>query len=130
MTVVAVAAIVALSVGCKETKSPTEPIPTGNIVGAWTGTYNGISHSCSTSAQASYQQTGSAVQGTMTVPCLAGQFPFTGTLQGNTLTGNAMWGDPEFYPVKGTLSGSTLEITIFNDSESGGSPMGQMHLHR
>jgi hypothetical protein len=66
----------------------------------------------------------------MTVPCLNGQYPFQffGDFQGNAFTGLAMWGDPEFYPLKGTLSGSSLEITIFN--ETGGTQMGQLHLHR
>jgi len=46
----------------------------------------------------------------------------------NVLTGTAMCCDPEFFPLKGTLSDSSLEITIFN--ETGETPTGQMHLHR
>jgi hypothetical protein len=107
-------------------------MPAGNIAGTWTGTYNGISNQCDSSALASLLQTGSTVQGTSTVPCLAGggRFLLNGTLLGNTLTGNAEWGDPEFYPVKGTLSGPTLDMTIFDDAGLAGTPMGQLHLHR
>lgn len=128
LAVVAAAALVLAS--CRDSVSPTEPAP--NIAVAWTGTYNGISNPCDSSAQASMQRTGSNFQGTMTVPCLNSGFPvfFSCTFQGNTLAGTALWGDPEFFPLKGTLSGSSLEITIFNDSESGGNPMGQLHLHR
>jgi hypothetical protein len=130
--VAAMAATTLLPAGCsKDSVSPTEPVPTvptDNIAGAWTGTYTGVSEPCSSSVQASFRQAGSTFNGTMTVSCLVGQFPISGTLQGNTLSGYALWGDPEFYPVKGTLSGSSLEITIF--LESGVNPMGELHLHR
>jgi len=126
-----------LLMGCNNS-SPTEPklvaatpAPTpAPSVWPWTGTYNGVSTRCDSAAQANFEQTGSKVEGRMLVTCLTGQygFYFSGDLQGTTFTGLAMWGDPEFYPLKGTLSGSTLELTIFN--ETGGTPMGQLHLHR
>ena len=115
-----------LLVGCNDS-SPTEPKVVASI--GWTGTFSGLSFPCDSSAQLSWQRADSD-KGTMTVPCLGGAVLFFGGFQGNTFTGTAMWGDPEFYPLKGTLSGSSLEITIFNDSESGGNPMGQLHLHR
>jgi hypothetical protein len=137
LAALAVAAL--LLVGCNDS-SPTEPklgaapTPAPTPAPMFTGTYNGISARCDSSAQANFQDTPSGssygLSGTMTVPCLNSQYPFGffGDFQGNTFTGFAMWGDPEFYPLKGTLSGSSLEITIFN--ETGGTQMGQLHLHR
>jgi hypothetical protein len=109
--------------------APPAP-PANNIAGTWTGTYDGISPTCHSSAEATFQQAGSNVNGTMTVPCLVGQFGFIGTFGANTFQGTAFWGDPEFFPLNGTLSGSSLEMTIFDDSDSGGKPMGQLHLRR
>ena len=133
LAVIAVAA--SLLVGCNNS-SPTEPKLGASIVGTWAGTYNDISARCDSNAQANFQDTPSenpnsyGLGGTMTVPCLNFQSPFGfyGDFQGNAFTGLAMWGDPELYPLKGTLSGSSLEITIFN--ETGGTQMGQLHLHR
>ena len=132
----AMAATAFLLAGCNDS-SPTEPKVVANanasLVGAWTGTFNGIDYHCDSSAQASFQETTPVVDrglsGTMSLPSCLGTFSFfDGYLQGNTFTGTAMWGDPEFYPLKGTLSGSSLEITIFNDT--GGTPLGQLHLHQ
>ncbi|HYT32969.1 MAG TPA: hypothetical protein VEO37_10275, partial [Thermoanaerobaculia bacterium] len=106
------------------------PTPSGSIAGTWTGTFDGISPACHSSAEATFQQAGSDVKGTMTVSCLARQFVLIGTFGANTFAGTALWGDPEFFPLNGTLSGSSLEMTIFDDSDSGGKPMGQLHLRR
>lgn len=125
-----------LLAGCNNS-SPTEPRFVGPaptpIAWAWTGTYNGVSSRCASSAQMDFEQTGSAIKGIMLVPCVQKYaVQFDGDLQGTTFTGLAMWGDPEFYPLKGSLSGSSLELTIFNELGSGqsGTPMGQLHLHR
>lgn len=118
--------------GCNDSASLTGPklVPIGKITGAWTGTYIGISPGCDSNAQLDWHQTDLRLDGTMIVPCLGGTFVVFGSFQGDTFTGTAMWGDPEFFPMKGTLSGSSLEITISNDSASGGTPIGQLHLHR
>jgi hypothetical protein len=137
LVLMAVAAL--LLAGCNdssltEPKLGAAPTPAPTPAPTFTGTYNGISARCDSSAQANFQDPPSgglyAQSGTMTVPCLNGQYPFQffGNFQGNAFTGLALWGDPEFYPLKGTLSGSSLEITIFNDT--GGTPLGQLHLHR
>jgi hypothetical protein len=132
-----------LLVGCSDS-TPTEPkvvatppsssAPTPTPAPMFAGTYNGISPRCDSSAQANWHQTDTGLSGTMTVPCLAGGYPFqfSGGVQGDAFTGWALWGDPEFYPLKGALSGSSLEITIFNDIDSNlsGTAMGQLHLHR
>jgi hypothetical protein len=130
-------AIALLLLGCNNS-SPTEPklaaaspaATPAPFVWTWTGTYNGFSTRCDSAAKADFKETGSKVEGTMLVPCLSGQygFQFFGDFQGTTFTGLALWGDPEFYPLKGTLSGSSFELTIFD--ESGGAPMGQLHLRR
>jgi hypothetical protein len=58
-------------------------------------------------------------------PCGLG-YPFAGTLQGNKLAGDLA--SPPFYgTAEGTLSGTTLEMTVSN---SYGYVMGQLHLHR
>jgi hypothetical protein len=129
----AMAAATILLAGCKDSASPTEPKmaatplpPGGNVAGAWIGTYH--DPGCDASAQASFEQTGSVVHGTLgaTGPCGVG-FEFNGTLQGNTLAGTVT--DDEFhsnFSAQGILSGSTLEITIVYSAADNG----QMHLHR
>ena len=131
-------------VGCNDS-SPTEPKltavstptatpPTGpTIAGTWTGTFTGISVPCNSSASVVFDSSGT-VPVKATVNCLAAD-PFQLSLSrgGNTLTGYALWGDPEFYPVTGTLTGSAMDLTIFNDTvdfpTGPTGPMGTMHLH-
>jgi hypothetical protein len=130
----ALAAAALLLAGCsKDSVSPTEPVPTGNIAGAWTGTFdtadpidcaaNGIS-------QASFQQNGSAVVGTLAVQSDCGfSVTFQGSLKGNALSGAITGGG--FYSgsaASGYLSGASLEIGVENSF--GLIPGGQMHLHR
>ena len=68
--------------------------PPGNIAGAWTGTYNGISNRCNTDAQARFEQTGSAVSGELRTTGSCGlAVGFSGTLQGNTLAGSVTDGE-------------------------------------
>jgi hypothetical protein len=131
----AVAAATLVLAGCNETKSPTEPIPTGNIAGEWTGRFDPsdyIDCDSNVSARASFQQDGSAVAGTLTVDkngCGFTAVTFRGTLRGNALAGTVV-GDPfsSGSGANGLLSGSTLEISVFNSS--GLIPGGEMHLHR
>lgn len=109
---------IALLTGCKDSKSFTEPIPLGNIAGAWTGTYSPAAVTeCSVSpAQASFQQDGSAVTGTLswTGDCGIIQVTLKGTLNGNKLSGDLL-GDPfDGLTAAGTLSGTTLTITLIS----------------
>lgn len=115
-----------------QTATPTPVPPAGDVSGAWVGTFSVDNiEFCVASgipASATFTQTGSTVTGVLnapTAPCFAlVNRAFSGTLQGNTLTGS----DGGFGTVRGTLSGSTLEIGLgFNgnfDTE------GQLHLHR
>jgi hypothetical protein len=133
MTVIAGATL--LLAGCsKDSVSPTEPIPTGNIAGAWTGTFDTASptecHS-NVPAQASFQQDGSVVVGSFATEgdCGFSGVTFQGSLKGNTLAGTVAGGG--FYSgsrANGFLSGATLEVTVVNGF--GIIPGGQMHLHR
>jgi hypothetical protein len=115
------------------TLAPILPPTALNIAGAWTGTYNSNDDiDCDTSlslpAQASFQQNGSTVVGTLkaTGPC-GPDYRFQGTLLGNALSGG-IDAAPIFYgSARGTLSGATLEITLANGY---GYIMGQLHLHR
>jgi virginiamycin B lyase len=102
--------------------------PADDISGSWTGTYNGISYRCDTSALASFQQNGSNVVGMLTAtgPC-GDAFFFRGTVQGNTLDGDVTDNDTFVGHAHGTLSGSTLEITFDNGA---GFIVSQLHLHR
>ncbi len=103
----------------------SEAPPSGGISGAWTGTYNGISYQCDSDARASFNQSGS---GTLTTTGSCGEtFYIDSTLQGNTLAGTITDRDTLLGRVLGTLSGSTLEITIDNGS---GFTIAQVHLHR
>jgi hypothetical protein len=110
------------------TPSPTPLPPSGSVAGAWIGTYHGVSFTCDTSAQASFEQTGGAVLGTLTATGSCGDvWHFSGALQGNTLAGSITDYDTLVVVAHGILSGSTLEITIDNGS---GLTVAQAHLHR
>jgi hypothetical protein len=110
----------------------------GNIAGLWTGTWNHSSNpSCDPSsivpgipAQAAFEQKGSIVRGTLStafVPCGWGVVTYQSTLQGNTLEGSVRDDDGFEFPAHGTLSFSSLEITIDN---GGGYIIGRLKLHR
>ncbi len=144
----AMAAATLLLAGCKEGASPTEPKlagnaagnpagnPAGNIAGPWTGTYSSTdSIECDTnivySAQATLWQNGSDVGGTVTATgdpkgCPCGNLTFAGTLKGNALEGTINFSTFS-WDVRGTLSGSTLDVALVNTF---GTIFGQMHLHR
>lgn len=136
----ATAVTVALMAGCEDSASPTSPAGppmTGNVAGSWAGTY---SHndldSCdvrSLPAQATFEQDGSMVRGALSTasdPCGLQPLTFTGTIQGNQLAGKAFQGGIEtFGTVRGTLSGSALEIAI-GVNNFGYASLGQMYLHR
>ena len=124
---------------CSDSHSPTAPTtqtpapPGGDISGAWAGTYrtNDI-YDCDPNqvlaAQATFQQNGSNVTGTLTAngPCGLG-YRFTGTLQGNSLSGDisaAGFGGGTAY---GTLAGGSLTMNAFNMYNTN---MGQLQLHR
>jgi virginiamycin B lyase len=113
--------------------SSCAPGSPGSIEGVWTGTYNnlGYDEGCDPSvnypAQATFQQDGAAVRGTVSSAgsCSLdtyGTWAFTGTLPGNTLSGSILSTSNFQFNVLGTLTGSTLEIQIVS--------VGQMHLHR
>ena len=133
-------ALVAVA-GCGEVKSPVEPVaarftpaPTPIPPKTWTGTFGGVSVACTSSARVTFDSTGALpVQADMA--CVNAGYPIFLSLKrsGDALTGYALWGDPEFYPVTGTLTDSAMDITIFNDTtdfpNGPTGPMGQMHLH-
>jgi hypothetical protein len=127
--------------GCDTIPSPTEaaaprytPGPAPAPPRTWTGTFTGISVPCNSSATA-YFPDGGTLPTQATVSCLTGNYGFflQLTRQGNALTGYAMWGDPEFYPITGTMTDSAMDLTIFNDTvdipTGPTGPMGTMHLH-
>jgi len=132
--VVAGAAIVAFLAGCQETTSPIEPIPTGNVAGEWTGKFDSadpIDCDNEVPAQASFQQDGSAVVGTIATESVCGfrGVTFQGTLKGNHLSGTVTGGGfASGSGANGYLSEASLELAVFNSS--GYIPGGQMHLHR
>jgi hypothetical protein len=136
-----VAALAVLLAGCDST--PTEPSrsvahpttvpPTGNIAGTWKGTLGyPFLHDCEGSvsfAQATFEQNGSAVRGTLSAPA-ALCFPlearaFTGTIEGNVLVGSI----GTFGSVQGVLRGETLEIGLGINS-GGWASEGVLYLHR
>ena len=137
------AVVAPLLAGCNDS-SPTEPklaatpIPTpGNIAGAWTGKFDSVDFidcDSNTPAQASFQQNGSAIVGTLNATengCGFTAVTFEGTLQGNVLEGTLRGGNFQSGRAYGTLSGTNLEIEL--GSSCPGImciPGGQMHLHR
>ncbi len=144
--VLATMAAAFLLTGCNES-SPTEPkvttavsptptatpAPLGSVAGAWTGTLRSDNIEICTfdgiPAQATFQQDGSAVRGTLnapTAPCMAvNARSFTGTLQGTSLVGT----DGTFGSVQGSLGGTTLEIRL-GVNPYGYPSEGVMELHR
>jgi hypothetical protein len=110
----AIAAAAPLLVGCADSASPTAPAPevSGNIAGAWTGTYSFDDLDfCAISglpAQATFEQDGSTVRGNLSSSpdaCGLESQTFMGRLEGNRLVGKTLVGNTE-------LSGATLEIGL------------------
>ena len=130
-----------LTLACKGNgpSAPTPPLSAQDLSGAWTGTFDSADFAdCdrNTPAQASFQQEGSTVTGTLSSPtnfCGPRDAQFSGTLQGDTLAGtvtgsavgNGVYTNAH---ASGTLSGSSLEIEIVNGH--GLIPGGTLHLHR
>ena len=124
--------------GCMDSYTVTEPAPKYTpapvTLKTWTGTFTGISVHCNSSATVFFPDGGS-LPTQATVSCLTGNYGFflQLTRQGNALTGYAMWGDPEFYPITGTMTDSAIDVTIFNDTvdipNGPTGPMGTLHLH-
>lgn len=147
LAVLAAVAVHFLMVGCTDpspteprmaavvtpTPTPAPPPPGITIAGAWTGTFRSDNIEICTfdgiPAQATLQQDGSAVRGTLnapTAPCMAvNARSFTGTLQGNSLVGT----DGTFGSVQGSLGGTTLEIRL-GVNPYGYPSEGVMELHR
>jgi hypothetical protein len=130
-----------LFAGCGDSGSPTSPVPFsptpappgGDISGAWSGTYKtndfiDCDATRSLAAQATFQQNGSRVSGTLTAngPCGSG-YTFAGTLQGNTLEGEIAASGFGGGTAQGTLAGGNLIINAFNRYQYN---MGQLQLHR
>ena len=111
----------------------------GPVDGAWTGTFDSadlVDCDSNTPAHASLTQEGSSVVGTLSSPgnfCGPDNALFSGTLQGDTLTGTVVGHDVGTGPYTnahafGTVTGTRLELVIFNGS--GLIPGGTLHLHR
>jgi len=116
------------------TITPTPP-PAGNIAGDWIGTFDSadfVDCDSNTPAQASFDQNGSTVTGTLNATmnaCGFSNVKFQGTLEGTTLRGTIAAGNRFTNgTVFGSLSGSSLELGIGNGF--GRIPGGRMHLHR
>jgi hypothetical protein len=109
---------VALAAACQNANTMTAPAGTAspvsaNLAGAWSGSFQPYDSGCGgTSASASFQQTGSAVTGSLkTSDCgVAGYF--RGTLQGNTLLGTLEMQGCTGGGVSGTIEGARLSLTI------------------
>lgn len=135
------AALLAVASGCDEVKSPVEPVaarftpgPTAVPPKTWTGTFSGVSITCTSSARVTFDAAG-ALPAQADTACLnaGASIFFSLTRSGNALAGYALWGDPEFYPVTGTLTESAMDVTIFNDTvdfpTGPTGPLGTMRLH-
>jgi hypothetical protein len=104
--------------------SPSPPLPpAANLTGTWTGTVGvtydagpGEEGSCAEPVTATFEQSGSAVSGTLTdsLGChSSNQYRFEGTLEVNLLHGSIIF--PEFtWPTYGEVSGDHLVMTAFN----------------
>lgn len=135
----AIAAAAPLLVGCADSASPTAPVPevSGNVAGAWTGTYSsGNFEICVVSglpAEATFEQDGSTVRGNLSSARDAcGLMPqtFIGRLEGNRLVGITLVGNTELSgTVEGTLSGATLEIGL-GINRFGWASRGRLRLQR
>jgi virginiamycin B lyase len=120
----------------QEDFSTCTPGSPGSIAGAWTGTWDHTkvdvcASSTSMPAQATFEQNGSTVRGTLntaSIPCGWGALTFQGNLQGNTLTGLFRDDEGLDFRASGTLFfGASLEVTIDN---GGSFVIGQLSLHR
>jgi len=112
----------------------------GPLSGAWTGTFDSVDLiDCDPNvpAQATFTQQGSTVDGLLSAEArgCGTDVRFHGTLQADLLEGPLEGGSPyQFLPgstAHGILSGTTLELTLTNNSPSPYPiPGGTMHLHR
>jgi hypothetical protein len=122
--------------GCHETKSPTEPVAPSDVAGSWIGTYEWsdlLDSPCVTPAQATIQQSGSSVSGTLSTTdpgnsCQVLSVTFQGTIQGTslagTLTGTGLFTQPT--ATSGTLLNGVLSLGFKTGNNSGG----VLNLHR
>lgn len=119
------------------TPSSTPLPPGGNITGTWSGKFDPadfVDCDGNTPAQASFQQNGLDIVGTLNATengCGFTRVTLRGTLQGTTLDGTVTGDRFSNGTAKAALSGTTLEIAL--TSACPGElciPGGQMHLHR
>ena len=111
--------VAAVSVACSDSRMVTAP-GTGNVstnsasvAGAWTGSDSAFESACGGStATATFQQTGSAVTGSITTADCGVSGAFVGTLEGNTLLGALHLQGCTGGGVSGTLSESGLTLSI------------------
>ncbi|HEX7253563.1 MAG TPA: hypothetical protein VF376_11830, partial [Thermoanaerobaculia bacterium] len=132
--------IAALHTACSDSHSPTAPAavptpapPASELSGTWVGTYKTNDFiDCDVNqvlaAQATFQQNGSQVSGTLTAngPCGLG-YTFSGTIQGNTLSGSISASGFGGGTAQGTLAAGNLTMNVFNMYEYN---MGQLQVHR
>ena len=153
VTLLALVVSASLVAGCTNSSSPTEPKPSflptptplpssGNLAGisgTWTGTYVVYStlvdepHAGVRTFPASgtFEQSGSAIVGTLVTSTgdhTLWKASFKGSLTGNLLEGTLEGGGLSSRYAKGTLSGTTLGISVW-DAE-GRDRKGQINLHR
>jgi len=111
------AAVSALA--CSDSKMVTSP-GTGNVstnsasvAGTWSGSYSAFETACGgSSAIATFQQTGTAVTGSITTADCGVSGSFVGTMEGNTLMGALHLPGCTGGGVSGTLSASGLALSI------------------
>jgi hypothetical protein len=116
LTGLAAAAALVVAFGCSDSNSVTGPdvgSPSANIAGAWVGTFRPDSAACTgSSASASFQQNGSRITGQFSTASCGPTGVVRGTLSGNLLTGAIAMAGCTGGAVSGTVSESSLSLTI------------------
>lgn len=110
--------IVVVPLGCQGSNSVTGPsggaVAAASIGGTWSGTYQSDdTASCgSSSATATFQQTGNIVTGNVSTSSCGVTGVFKGTIQGNLVTGTVAMEGCVGGGASGTVSGSQLVFSI------------------
>ena len=125
-------------IGCGDKAAPTEPSPAISLAGHWSGTVTSLQGSTGTEGACVHEpvaadvaQEGASVTGLIATSC-AGSLEFSGSVEGDTLTGTLIGRTSAFLGgrVSAAVSSSRIQMTVGHSKKDGFVPVLSIDLVR